>query len=412
MKDGKPTVQEIVDLEATCANTIYPNLWQKFDEDERYYELNFRELLTIPEEFMADRIVLPTARDLVDVFVDHIDISNVRVQVNKKGTSKISDDEAEMMRKLYLGLMHQTNVESSISPGRVSAKHYALHGLTIIKSVWDADLWPDKPTKKKGEVEGAWAERMDEWRARTGLSIPIVTQAVHPRNVAPDPSSGGKLWVIERHKKLAIDIWKKWPKWNNPKGKEIDEEVDFISYWDKDYRCDLADEEPVLHGEVIKHGYGFIPYVFIDSGLGNLSHEAKMEMRYVGILRYIFDMLVSESLNYSLCDILMKRETMRGGYITGGNAEEFAKISQKYGEYTAVGDKDVEFHDWGTKIAPEAAYAHLALTHDYLSGHAAPRSLRGLPESGVRSGADRRLVIAEAMTKFRYSEDSFRHGWA
>ena len=33
------------------------------------------------------------------------------------------------------------------------------------------------------------------------------------------------------------------------------------------------------------------------------------------------DLLVSESTNYTLNDILMKRETMKGGYITGADAE-------------------------------------------------------------------------------------------
>jgi len=36
--------------------------------------------------------------------------------------------------------------------------------------------------------------------------------------------------------------------------------------------------------------------------------------------------------------------------------------------------------------------------------------VRGLSETGVRSGADRRLVISEASAKFQYSKEAFRHG--
>jgi hypothetical protein len=35
--------------------------------------------------------------------------------------------------------------------------------------------------------------------------------------------------------------------------------------------------------------------------------------------------------------------------------------------------------------------------------------LRGLSETGVRSGADRRLVISEALARYRYSEDAFKY---
>ncbi|KKL22267.1 hypothetical protein LCGC14_2437180, partial [marine sediment metagenome] len=34
----------------------------------------------------------------------------------------------------------------------------------------------------------------------------------------------------------------------------------------------------------------------------------------------------------------------------------------------------------------------------------------GLSETGVRSGADRRLVISEAAAKFQYSKEAFKHG--
>ena len=40
--------------------------------------------LGIPEQYIHEAVVLPTARDMVDAFVDHIDIANARVFVNKE----------------------------------------------------------------------------------------------------------------------------------------------------------------------------------------------------------------------------------------------------------------------------------------------------------------------------------------
>lgn len=383
----KPTVDDILNVYLPKCEDLARDVNKKFEEDQKYYELDFAEKLTIPTQFADDGIVLPTARDMVDAFVDHIDIANARVYVPRKGASKEALAEAEEMEKFYTGLVYMTNVESDISPWRVVAKHYALHGVGIFKTVYDKDR-----------------------QKREGGSLPIVIQAVNPRCVMPDPSYGGGLFVFEKHKKIVLDVSKKWPKWNNPKDRGSGDEVDYISYWDKDFRCDLIDGEPILKGGVVKHSYGFIPYVFIDSGLGNLSYDAKPEMRYVGILRYMTDILISESLNYSLNDILMKQETMKGGYITGDGGGEIKDVKQEYGKYWDLrGKGNVEFHDWESKLAPEAAYAHLALTHDYISGHAAPRSVRGMSETGVRSGADRRLVISEAMARYRYSEDAFKY---
>lgn len=393
---------------------IYSNLHELFAKEEAFYECDIKGYLKMPKQFEADRVILPTGRDTVDTAVDHTDIANARVFVNKKGTSAQSEESAEMMRKIALGIIHRTNVESSIAPGRQSAKHFWLHGLGVLKILWDADRWMDKPAQKEGENENDYAERLDAWRAFSHYALPIHIQAVNPAAIFPDPATGGGLYIIEKHKKLMFDARTQFPLWSNPLGKDVGDYVEYATYYDKTFRCDLLDGEPILkvRGGVAPHKYGFIPYTLIESGLGNLSIEAQPEMRYVGLLRYMLDLLVSESLNYTLTDILMKRETMKGGYITGSDSGTVGEIKQEYGTYFDLGQKDVEFHDWGTKLAPQEVYAHLATTSNYISAHGTPRSLMGMGESGVRSGADRRIVIAEAASKFNYSKDAFANGWA
>ena len=414
MEKGKPTVEEITgDLLPKCTE-FYNDLHTKeFNNDETYYELDFKDKLEIPIEFADEGVVLPTARDMVDTFVDHIDISNARVSVNKKGTSQLAIDEAEMMRKIYLGLIHRTNVESDISPWRVAAKHYALHGLGVFKTVWDADRWPDKPKQGEGENEDDYANRVDEWRAETHESLPIVIQAINPGCIMPDPSYGGRQFVIEKQSRLCFDVSRRWPHWGNPKNKKLSEEVTLISYWDNTYRCDLIDGEPILKvkGGIVKHKYGFIPYVLIDSGLGNLSTDGDASKRYVGILRYMFDLLVAESRDFSISDIVLKKAGFPYLVISGKNAGLVTEISQKYGVANKL-PEGVTVEEVVSKVPPDALAQHLYRTSDYIAAHAAPRSVRGLGETGVRSGADRRLVIAEASSRYQYSTDAFRNGTA
>lgn len=413
MKNSKPTLQEIKEQIERCKR-IYSKVQERFQLDEKFYDLDFKEYLNIATDYAKDRIILPTARDVVDSAVNHTDIQNARVFVNKKGTSGTSIERSEMLRKFALGLIHRTNVESQIAPAHVGAKHFWEHGLAVFKTVWDADRWIDKPDQKEGESDNDYSVRLDEWRSQSHLSLPIVIQAVHPACIMPDPSTGGQMYVIERHTKSLFDAQMLWPKWSNPNGKTGDTNVEQVSIWTPQWRCELLDNEPLFKvgGGVFPHRYEFIPYTLIESGLGNMDSEALPEKRYVGILRYIFDLLVSESTNYSLCDILMKQETMKGGYITGADANDVKDVKQAYGQYWPVGSKDVQFHDWEHKLAPETAYAHLAVTSDYIAGHAAPRSSRGLSEQGVRSGADRRLIQAAAAAIYDYASPAFAHGWA
>lgn len=411
--NNKPTVEEIK-TQYEKDKKIYGAVKKKWADDEKYYNLDFLAELNIPNEFSADRVVLPTARDVVDTAVNHTDINNARVYANKKSTSDISKENAEMLRKFALGLIHRTNVEAQIAPGHVGAKHYWIHGLACYKTVWDADRWLDKPKQEKNESEDAYNARLDEWRSTSHLSLPIVIQAVNPANIMPDPYTGGNLYVFETHTRSLFDTRIAWPNWTNPLSRQEDDPIEYVSWWNNQYRCELIDGEPIwkVGKGVVKHKYGFIPYTLIESGLGNLSKDAKPEDRYVGLLRMIFDLLVSESTNYTLNDILMKRETMKGGYITGADAGSFEEVKQAYGVYTPVGNKDVEFHDWDVKMPPQSSMAHLGITHDYISGHAAPRAVRGLSETGVRSGADRRLIMTEAAAIYRYATPAFAHGWA
>ncbi len=408
MHRGKPSVNDVIAQTEKC-KLYYSNYRGALVQDEEFYELEFANRLGIPKQYRGEAVVLTTARDMVDAFVDHIDLANARVFVNKKGITQKADDVAENERRFYLGLLHETNIGSSISPWRVGGKHYANHGLSVMKTIWEADNWLDKPAKLEDESDEHYAERIEKWAEGHPVSLPILIQAINPHNVMLDPAYSGRLYTIEYHQRAVFDMEKMYPRWKNTKKRSINENVDYISYWDNEFRCDLIDGQAILKGGVVKHNYGFTPYTPIESGLGNLGIDALPEQRYVGINRYAQDLLVSESRNYSVADVILKRDAWRGGYVQGPGADSLTNIKQEYGTYTPV-EEGVVFTDWDVSKAPDMVAAHMIRTADMIAGHAAPRSVSGLSETGVRSGAYRRLVISEAAAKFQYSKEAFRHG--
>lgn len=407
----KPTVDEIKELYETCKK-YYGPIHSLFDQDDKFYELDIKDMLGLPLEFAAEGIVLPTARDIVDTCVDHTDVHNARIFVNRKGTSMTSEEETEMMRKFYLGLIARVEQESTISPWRVGAKHYWLHGATYFKTVWDADRSPDKPEQKAGESESDYNDRLDDWRKASGSKMPIVIQAVHPKNIMMDPF-GNESFIFETNERLCFNVTQKWPKWSNPLDKRAGQIVQQISFWTPEYRCELYDGEPILPvgGGVVKHKYGILPYVQIDSGLGNMSNDGNPIKRYVGVLRYIRDVLVSESRNYSTSDCVLKRTAWPWGTIEGENADQVDMVEQKFGSYTRL-PKGTKLVQQTPQVPAKDLTGFLSLTESYLAAHAAPNSVRGMGETGVRSGTDRRQLIAEASTKYNYGVIAFRNGTA
>ena len=408
----KPSVDNIIKLRQRCV-TKYSDIHKLFLEDQQYYELNFLSRLGLPIEFVAEGTTLPTGRNMVDAFVDNIDISNARVFVNKHGATKIAQENAEMMRKFYLGLIYRTNVESPISPWRIAAKHYALHGVAFFKTIWDADMWPDKPEQEDGESKEDYTNRVTEWEGTTSLSVPIIIQAVNPSNVMPDPDHLEPQYYFEVHQRLAYGVTQRYPHWGNPKGKDADKEVEWTEYWDDIYKCFLADDEPVLKikGGVVKHKYGFPPYVPIDSGLGNLAVEGDLAMRYVGILRYMYDVLVSESRAYSVRDIVLKEEAWPWFLITGPGNEQVTEVSRFFGKGTHLPD-GVKIELMRPQVPPEALFRQHAITSDIIASHAGPRPTRGLSDEGLRSGAQERLRISQGGKRYGYSADAFKNGTA
>ena len=130
----------------------------------------------------------------------------------------------------------------------------------------------------------------------------------------PDPYTGGDYYVIEWYRRKLYDVKRIWPHFDS-KGREPDEWIETFSFWTDKYRAEFVitsgdGEIPItgksmlqLPGGIVAHKYGFNPYTLIESGLGDEDTQNRPENRYVGLIRKMYDLLVSESRNYNIANV-------------------------------------------------------------------------------------------------------------
>ena len=363
-----------------------------FDLDDKYYELQFRDDLGLPEEYKKDGLVLPTSRDIVDAGASHISTAYARFFRPLRGSSVEAREQAEMLRKLDTGLFYRTKTDHPISPWIVAAKHGCLYGMWCFEVVYDP-YSPDEPEEGSDNYE----EQLSSYNQSKHDHLCISIRAIHPRNVFPDTSEEPQFVIIEEPKTV-MQAKLDWPRWTPPLNKK---EVTQIVYWDSNYRAIYIDGEPVLPSEdgIIPHDYGFIPCAIGYSGLGNVDKSAKPEKRAVGLIRYLRNPLKAQSFAYSVHNIIMKAHSWPITFVSGPGAEALATIKLKFGKIyeKPIG---VTIEEYVKAPPPEFVMNHLAYTSSVLAASGAPAALRGLAEEGVRSATHYSEVVAQASAKY------------
>lgn len=409
----RPTKKFVFD-QLNSLHTYYSARNIAFDLDDQYYELLFRDQLGLPEEYKEDGVVLPTARDIVDAGTNHVSTVFARFMRPMRGIGPEAAEQAEMLRKFDTAMFYRTKIESTISPWRVAGRHGCTYGMWCIESLYDPSKVPDEPERETGETDAEFAERMDIYNGELYDALPIVIRAVHPRNVYPDPN--GEFMVIEEPKTL-MQAKAEWPNIAIPltiagivtgtiaSGVTTGTTRDAtqVSFFNKQYRAIYVNGVPALAAAdsegVIEHDYGHVPYVIGFSGLGNEDKSSKPEKQAVGLIRYLRALLRSESFAYSVYNIVLKAHSWPITFVSGPGAASIANIKLKFGKIYEK-PAGVTIEDYVKSPPPELVMQHMTYTNSVLSASGAPRSVRGLPEAGVRSGTDRAQIMSKAQLKY------------
>lgn len=377
------TVAEVKELAAEM-KSHYSNLHKEFTTDELWYALSKTIDIGLPTEYKAQAVLLPTARSIVDTAVDHISPQFRDIKVPRKTPTTTGVEQAQNQSRFYGASLTWLEHQAPSSPFRMANKQLAMYGMSVTKTIY-VEKW-DVPKSQDEEDQLIRSEYM-----------PFRHEVLHPSEVFPDPWNPEAEWNFQINRKQVGHL--KAVYGNAFKtNKKLTHFVEVIEWWDKKTRVVLADGEPII--DLIDHQWGDHPYIIGDAGLGFISLDRKPEDRYMGYLRYLREVLKSESRNYSITDIVLKASGWPIRTATGPGAAQLAGIKLQYGKIHELPEGTTL--DQLTPTLPEdTVRAHRFDTSTIISEASAPRPLSGLRNPGTTSGRDQNIQLGQARLRYQ-----------
>ena len=385
-------------------------LHKEIKTDEKYLNLDFRDLLNIPAAFQSDAIVLPTAREVVDTATDHITPKFRRINVPRRSTETASGtDQAIKLRRFYEALLNWIEDQFTVSPFRTSVKHLAGVGLSTWRFDFDKKRHPNRPSRNQFEFEEDFNDAMVEWRQVREENLPFTLRILHPTEVFFDPFHDPPEWAIQKSQRYVYDAERLYPGWGNPSNKKRSDKVEVLEFWDAHIRVVSVDKHPALKTRdkdgILRHRHGIHPFIIGGSGLGYEDAEKKAEYRYSGFIRIIRDVLRSESRNFSVQDIVLKAGAWPIRTATGEQANQIANLKLEYGKIHPI-PEGVELGELAPSLPPQVIFQAMQMANAIISGATAPRVARGLQQPGLRSGFDRQVALGQSTLRYQPLADS------
>jgi hypothetical protein len=280
---------------------------------EEYYFLNRK--IPVPED--SDPVRPATARAIIDVATDHVDVNNITIEVPIMLRSKA---RAEKLQKFYQGVW--TNIKGPVL--RTAVKHSFMYGIAWLAPRFLAQLWYDAPKMEDfgvrledGNVmmvdEAGYKEALKDFMDRRKLIFPFSLENVNPREMLWDDSKTGPKWAIRTVSATVQEMRERYPDWMTTKG--LGEMVEWVEYWDDTWYAYLADG--VFVRTPTRHGYGFLPFVPVISANTLDWDSDKPERRYQGMLHPVMNLLDSEARIVSQIHAIMHSVSYRTLDFTG-----------------------------------------------------------------------------------------------
>jgi len=379
-----PTFERIKQL-STESDTSFRAFHSQCKLEEDYYFL--RRPVPAPQGIDPTRPA--TARAIVDVATDHVDVNNITIDIPLMLRSKA---RAERIKKLYLGIW--ANIREPVL--RTAVKHAFTYGIGWLQPMVKADLWFDAPkmsdygvTLENGEVmlvrEQQYKEDLQNFMERRRVTFPFVCRNVNPRELRWDDSATGPNWVIRKVQSSRGDIKRRFPNWVGMGSRPDSDPTTWIEYWDHRYYAYLADNEFVQ--KPTEHGYGFLPFFPVRSASTIDWDAGKPEDRYQGILYPVHQLLDSEARLVTQVEAILRKVAWVTLDIYGPR-HSAQQVEDQYEVFSGknIIPPGVEVKSSPVIQLPPDLLGHLARIQTMIEEATFPNVVRGLRPTGVSTG--------------------------
>ena len=391
-KKNKPTIEEIRSLRDELVGEkgsggYYSNLRMEQGTDQDFYDDNFPVSIKKPYHIVRTG----TAARIVDNITDHIDTSNPQsIRPPKKRTLTEEGRASKVARLLN-------------------------HWLPMLIPEIEESL---KNTNRRGEAF-IQLDYNPNYNSNDDYSLPLVFTAPDPMIIYADPHEyrGIPRRVIKSCRMAVSQIKQLYPQWSNPKKRKLTstDGVDYLAYWDENWRYIEADEEALLPEGIQPNAFGFVPFVHCYSGFGKRSPEGRPEERAVGRLRRLRGRLIEE------CEVESRLDSIIGLYANPimvlspmeANVEmpEEGEIELSPGKTVVLGfGWKYEIKSADPAIIQPLAF-HLSLIRGAL-GVETPAVSMGSPSTSRATGRQEDIYIEQYGAKYRKLVNNVEAMWA
>ena len=395
---SKPTLDEIMALHRE-GSAYYHQFHGQCKTEEDYYL--GRRHIPVPEGI--DPVWPATATSIINVATDHVDVNNLSIDVPSSSRSRA---RAERIKKFYQGAW--LSIKEPVL--RTAVRQTFLYGITFLKTMFDADRWPDAPKYEAyGDDLATYKKDLQEFLDVRSISFPFVVRPINPRNMIWDDSKTRMKWAIQFTEKSVKDISRRYPEWV-PKadGGQKAGIAQWLEYWDEEWCAYIADGQFVYGPE--KHGYGFMPFTPIYPVQSFTFEEGRPEDRYKGILWYAHNLLDEEARLMSQIGSIIRTTAWRTLDFHGPQ-----QMAQKAAdEYEMFGGKNVVPPGVTVAISPMSQvppdlYQHLNIVQTSIEQVTFPNVIRGMRPRGVSAGFAISVLSGMGRLVFQGVADGTRH---
>ena len=402
VKDASaPSIEDILDKQKS-ANEYFRNFHQQCKEEEDYYFL--RKQVPVPDG--SDPVRPATARAIIDVAADHVDVNNLSIDVPIMLRSKA---RAERLQKYYQAIW--ANIKTPVK--RTAVKHSFIYGQAWLKQMFVPQEWNDSPrmddygvSLENGKImlvdEQGYKEATKDFLERRKLLFPFSVENVNPREMIWDDSRTGPKWVIRQVSATVRDMKQRFSNWTTSRGPG--EMSTFSEYWDDTWYGYFADGS-FIHGP-FRHGYGFLPFVPVTPA-NTLDWDAGTpEDRYQGILKPVHNLLDSEARIISQIHAIMHTVSYRTLDFSGPThlAAQARDNYELWGGMNVI-PPGVDVRPSPFIQVPPDLLNQLSMVQTMIEEATFPNVVRGLRPKGVSTGFGVSVLAGMGRLRFQGGAD-------